>query len=198
MCVGPDVKAECDVPADRDLLRQYLRLRSATAFEQLIARHERALVSLATAMVPDPDLAHEAVHDAFVKLARDAQGLMGRSRDHGSLRGWLCRVVRNGCVDRLRCERGRRFTRLMDQDPVADSDGSPGDGSLAAGERLWRAVAALPETERAAVILRYREGRSYREIGEALGKTVSHVGVLLHRALGRLRVSRTLQTEVQP
>lgn len=192
MCVGPDVKVECDVPADCDLLREYLQLRSAAAFEHLVTRHERALVGLAAAMVPDPELAREAVHDAFVKLDRDAQRLLRRSRDHVSLRGWLCRVVRNGCIDRLRRERARGFTPLGERDPAAASDGAAADG-----ERLWRAVAALPENERAAVILRYREGRSYREIGEALDKTVSHVGVLLHRALGRLRASRTLQTEVQ-
>ena len=54
---------------------------------------------------------------------------------------------------------------------------------------MWQAVATLPPLERAAVLLRYRDGLSYQDIAERLEKSATHVGVLLHTALGRLRAT---------
>ncbi len=169
------------------------------AFEALVDRHEGDLIRLAASIVRDHEAAQEAVHDAFLELDRDARGLLPRSRGHASLRGWLCRVVRNGCIDRVRRDKRRWAAPLVDGDQV-DCEDRP-DETLGGAERnqlLWNAVGELPPLERAAVILRYRERQSYQEIAEALGKSVSHVGVLLHRAVGRLRESAALQTEVRP
>jgi DNA-directed RNA polymerase specialized sigma24 family protein len=47
-------------------------------------------------------------------------------------------------------------------------------------------------------VLRYRDGLSYQQIAERLGKSTTHVGVLLHQALGRLRGSAALKAGVQP
>jgi RNA polymerase sigma factor (sigma-70 family) len=54
-------------------------------------------------------------------------------------------------------------------------------------DRVWAAVRALPPLERAAVTLRYRDGLSYQDIAGRLDKTATHVGVLLHTAINRLR-----------
>ena len=66
------------------------------------------------------------------------------------------------------------------------------------GQELWRAVDTLPQLERAAVVLRYRDGLSYQDIAERLDKTATHVGVLLHQALGRLRNCDALRAGVLP
>jgi RNA polymerase sigma factor (sigma-70 family) len=57
-------------------------------------------------------------------------------------------------------------------------------------------VGTLPPLERAAVVLRYRDGLSYQDIAAKLNKTATHVGVLLHQALGRLRQDAALKEGV--
>jgi RNA polymerase sigma factor (sigma-70 family) len=52
---------------------------------------------------------------------------------------------------------------------------------------LWRALAQLPITQRASVVLADYAGWSHREIADALGSSVSAVGVHVHRARKRLR-----------
>jgi RNA polymerase sigma factor (sigma-70 family) len=63
---------------------------------------------------------------------------------------------------------------------------------------LWSAVDAPPPLERAVIVLRYREQRTYAAIAEQVGKSVTHVGVLLNQAMGRLRRSAGLQSEIRP
>ena len=53
-------------------------------------------------------------------------------------------------------------------------------------DRLAEALGALPERERAVVILSFRDDRSAQEIGEAFGLRPGHVRVIRHRAIARL------------
>ena len=48
------------------------------------------------------------------------------------------------------------------------------------------------------MVLRYRDGLSYQDIAQRLDKTATHVGVLLHQALGRLRNCDALRAGALP
>mgnify|MGYP003343561437 FL=1 len=65
----------------------------------------------------------------------------------------------------------------------------PGDKMIDQEERqqLARCIAELPSIEREAVLLRLGQGLSYKQISDVMELSVSHVGVLLHQALTRLR-----------
>lgn len=140
-----------------------------------------------------------------MRLSRDADTLFARVPWHqagiaelGSLGGWLCTVVRNACLDQLR---RRRITPMLSlHDGVGENRAAPPVPSddTESGEALWSAVADLPMLERAAIVLRYRDGLSYSDISVRLGKSATHVGVLLHQALTRLRGSSALKAGVQP
>jgi RNA polymerase sigma-70 factor (ECF subfamily) len=52
---------------------------------------------------------------------------------------------------------------------------------------LQQCIGSLPALEKEAVLLRLGQGLSYKQISEVMDLSVSHVGVLLHQALGRLR-----------
>ena len=52
---------------------------------------------------------------------------------------------------------------------------------------LQECIGSLPALEKEAVLLRLGQGLSYKQISEVMDLSVSHVGVLLHQALGRLR-----------
>lgn len=103
-----------------------------------------------------------------------------------SVGGWLCTVVRNAALDMLRRKRAAPLPEQVRQ-PTP-----PGGTAVDEASLLWAAVARLPDLERAAVLLRYRDGLAYDEIGVRLGKTANHVGVILHQGVTRLRADAGL------
>ena len=145
--------------------------------DAIIDRHHRDLLRLAHALLGCAASAQDAVQDAFLVLCRERDRLQP-----GALGGWLATVVRHRCLDRLRAARPQG-----EAPEAATRDPEPIEG-----DPLWSAVAALPPLERAAVLLRYRDQLDYRAIAEQLGKTVTHVGVILNQAMQRLRADRRL------
>ena len=183
---------------DDILLSRYCRQKDLTAFSALIDRHQADLLRTAHALLGDGHAAQDAVQEGFLRLSRDAEGLVARWRAGGSLGGWLCTVVRNWCIDHLRRRHAASMSPLTENH--AESAAAPAAlvADADAGQALWRAVDTLPHLERAAVVLRYRDGLSYQDIAERLDKTATHVGVLLHQALGRLRNCDALRAGVLP
>ena len=180
--------------SDHQLLDRFARGGDLDAFQRLSERHQLRLVRLAHAILGQDDAALEAVDEGFLRLARHAAEVLATARQEG-LGGWLCTVVRNAAIDLLRKRRGPVVLPLDDH----DDDGAGVVATAAStdtGEMLWREVADLPPLERAAVVLRYRDGLAYQEIASQLGKSVDHVGVILHTAISRLRRSPTLRAEV--
>lgn len=181
---------------DRELLQRHVRRGEHAAFEQLVERHQGELLRVAGGFVRDAHAAQDLVQEAFIALARSGTRVLASAgrKDDGSVRAWLLRVLRNAAIDRYRAERRLRHEAVPERaggvfHPGADAD---------LDALLWAAVDALGPLQRAAVLLRYREDLSYQAIAEALGKSVSHVGVLLHQALARLRELRALREEVLP
>lgn len=161
--------------------------------DELIARHQGDLLRTAHALLGEAHAAQDAVQEAFLKLCRERHRLAAEAGSHRGLGGWLCTVVRNHCLDQLRARAYRRHLDAQAVD-VAAADHDPA-GAISAADAaalVWATVSGLPPLERAAVLLRYRDGLSYQDIAGRLGKTATHVGVLLHTAISRLRDSRRL------
>ena len=177
-------------PTDRMLLRRYGQDRDVGAFEALLDRHQADLLRLAHALLADAHSAQDAVQETFIRLCDQAEALLSAGTVTESLGGWLCTVLRNHCIDQLRRRAYARMRRLHE-----DAHGAAASEPTSDGDGLWSAVAALPPLERAAVTLRYRDELSYHDIAERLGKTSTHVGVLLHQAIGRLRQAPALRAE---
>jgi RNA polymerase sigma-70 factor (ECF subfamily) len=116
----------------------------------------------------DRGLAEEVVQDVFVSLWQRPASF---DPDRGSVRTWLATLAHRRAVDRVRSsERARR----RDQASAAEARDVAAVDVAAEGEaadvaaRLWAAVDALPEDQRAAVRLAYAEGRTYREVARIL------------------------------
>ena len=90
---------------------------------------------------------------------------------------------------RVRCRRRDRIEVMADPDALVSREADPGQEAEAAelAERLRAVLAQLPQDQAAVFCLSCLDKLSYREIGERLGVTTNAVGVLLHRARGRLR-----------
>lgn len=138
-------------------------------FAELYEREFLPMVRLATLLIGRPETARDVVQDAFVKL----HVAWPRVREPGA---YLRRSVVNGCRTLGRWEQRRRG-RPIRQEPTS---------SLGARE-LDDALLALPHRQRAALVLRYYEGRTETEIAQLLGCRPGSVGPLIHRGLARLR-----------
>jgi RNA polymerase sigma-70 factor, ECF subfamily len=168
------------------LLRRYLDSGEDGAVMALVDRHQSALLSTAHAILGDACTAQDAVQEGFVRLWRDAADLVASSAGRSSVGGWLCTVVRNAALDMVRRKRACTLPEQVRQ-PTP-----PQGTAIDEADLLWAAVDRLPELERAAVVLRYRDGLGYDAIAERLGKTANHVGVILHQGVTRLRADAAL------
>ncbi len=192
---------------DERALLERLRAGDRAAFAALVKAHGGALLRFATAFVKDRALAEEVVQDAWLAALDHLDGFEGRA----SIRTWLFHVVANRARTRLVREgRSVPFSALGDLDdagePAVDPDRFEPGGEWRSPVRRWaeedperlalgaetrgaleRAIAALPEGQRAVLTLRDVEGLEADEICNLLGLTVSNQRVLLHRARAKVR-----------
>jgi len=133
---------------------------------------------------------HHDAEDATERTFLAALGAIDRYRDEGAtFRSWLFRIAHNQLANTLRA-RSRGRTESLDgiPEPAAAEDPARLASLADDARRLRDAVALLSQDRRQVVILRFVDGLTSREIGEALGRTEGAVRVLQHRALRELAV----------
>ncbi|MFO1126290.1 MAG: RNA polymerase sigma factor [Methylocystis sp.] len=158
------------------------------AFGRLVARHFRRAASVAGRIVGNRSDAEEIVQEAFLRAWLKAP--TWHARDEGansaSLSTWLGRVIVNLCLDRK-----RRIAPLPLEtaDDVADPapDGFSATAQAESSRKVAAAVAALPERQRAALVLCHYEGFSNIEAATMLDISVGALESLLVRARRTLR-----------
>jgi RNA polymerase sigma-70 factor (ECF subfamily) len=149
----------------------------AAAFRVLVERHSAMIHTLAWRMLGPAD-AEDVVQESFTRLWVNAKGW---APSGGGLGGWLRRVATNLCLDRLRKPRMVSDALLADH---AD-DSPPADAQLDEARRheaVADAVRALPDRQRAAIVLSYYEGVPNAEAAAILGLGVKAIESLLVRA----------------
>lgn len=151
-----------------------------TTFTALIREHDEGLRGLAYRLLGDRSRMDDAMQEAYISAYR----ALPRFRGEASLRTWLYRIVYNACLDELRHERS-----VVPIDNVRTLPGRGADPveSLSVRESLAAALAALPEEDRAAVLLVDGAGFDYRSAAEVLGIPEGTVGSRLNRARADLR-----------
>lgn len=171
--------------SDEDLMAQVSR-GDQRAFHGLVARHHGPAFRIADRLLRNRADAEDVVQEAMLRVWVQAPTW----RPAALFRTWLYRVVVNLAIDRHR-QRQRRGggAPVTEADTVADPGPDPAaraaqgevDGLVAA------AVAALPERQRAALVLAHYEGLSNSEAAAVLDTSVSGIEALLVRARRALR-----------
>ena len=172
-----------DEPADDDALMARVLRRDAAAFRVLVDGHARALHRIAYRMIGDASEAEDLAQEALTRLWQHA----GRWQAGGSgIGAWLTRVTMNLCLDRLR---RRRFA--SDEAVPERADEAPLAPELIAAEqerqRVVAAIAALPDNQRAAIVLTYYEELPNAAAAESLDMNIKAFESLLLRARGALK-----------
>ena len=165
----------------RELL-EACRRRDPGAFEELVELTHRQVYTLAYRLVGDRHEAEDVAQDAYLRAYRSLRGFRGDAR----FETWLYRIVSNTAMTHLR-RRGRFGDLLPEgQEVAAHVVSEPGEESLGDSE-ITRALAALPDGQRVAVVLKDVYGFSCQEIAEQIGVSEGAVKVRLHRARRRLK-----------
>jgi RNA polymerase sigma-70 factor (ECF subfamily) len=155
---------------DREALRDLFEICGARVYS--IARHF---------FDGDDARARDVTQDVFVKVMERVAAFEGTSR----FTTWLYRLTINACLDERRSERRLVLVADPPEGPRAPDRVAPQSIALErteARDRVAKAVSELTPPLRAVVLLRYYEGLSYEEIGEALECAPGTVASRLNRA----------------
>lgn len=162
------------------------------AFDALMARYKRPILSFVYRMIGDASEAEDLAQDVFVRAYQNIRK-PGFQQTTGAFSTWLFQVSRNAAIDFLR-RRKRRPTESLsameDNGRHVASRCGAADQEMAnreIGEQIAAAVARLPEDQRTAVILSEYQELSYAEIAAIMKCSEKAVELRLYRARQFLR-----------
>jgi RNA polymerase sigma factor (sigma-70 family) len=157
------------------------RLRTDRSFERMYKRHVGDVYRYALAVLRQPADAEDVTQTTFLNAYRAFE----RGERPRNAQNWLIAIAHNVCRQRFR-QAQRRPEEVAFDDRVGEvvpEDESKGPSA----DDIQRALGHLAFNQRAALVMRELEGRSYAEIAEILGISVSAVETLIFRARRALR-----------
>lgn len=174
-------------PTDKELVKR-VQKGDKGAFDLLVLKYEHKIVNLVMRYVRDPELALDISQEAFIKAYR----ALPRFRGDSAFYTWLYRIAVNTAKNYLAAQRRRPMDIELDlQDPeqyglhakLKETD-TPEALTLSQElqEILERAIEALPDDLRTAIILRELDGMSYEEIAQTMDCPVGTVRSRIFRA----------------
>src|ERR1700678_1039367 len=143
---------------DLELLGRFAREQSQDAFTTLVNRHLGLVYSAALRQVRSPQLAEEVSQSVFTNLARNASKLSPDT----ILTAWLYQVTRHTAIDVVRGEARRQAREQISLQMSELNDNSANWTHIE--PLLDEAMASLEDKDRTAVLLRYFENKSLREV----------------------------------
>ncbi|MBI4310800.1 MAG: sigma-70 family RNA polymerase sigma factor [Chloroflexi bacterium] len=162
--------------------------RTAEAFARLYEEFLPKVFHYFSYRILDTQLAEDLTSAVFEKALAKFKGY---NASKASFSTWVFTIARNTLIDHFRVE-GRRRTSNLDA-AAEPTDGSPSPEEAVVKDeerrRLLACIARLPETEQEIITLKFGAGMTNRQIAGLLGLGESNVGVILYRAVRKLRNS---------
>ena len=167
---------------ERVWLEQALQGDTA-AFGHLVRAYERPVYNLTYRMLGNPAEAEDAAQETFLR----AYSKLATYQPGRKFVNWLLSIASHHCIDRLR-RKGRAPQLSLDDTlpPQILASNAPQPDQIVSKkqerERVRQMLDTLQPEYRAAVVLRYWYGMSYREIAATMDATESAIKSRLHRA----------------
>jgi len=158
----------------------------AERFEQVALPHLDAAYNLARWLMRSPADAEDAVQEAYLRAMRFFDSFRG-----GDSRAWMLKIVRNTCYSWTRKKRTAGAEEPFDETAhTSEEKRENAEAKLVAqeeGERVRKALEALPQAFREVLVMREIEGLSYKEIADVMGVPMGTVMSSLSRARQKMR-----------
>jgi RNA polymerase sigma factor (sigma-70 family) len=157
---------------DRLLMWKYNR-GDAEALPRIYAKYKDDLMTLATALLYDTNVAEDVVHDIFAKFIQSC----GQLRLTQTLKGYLTTCVVNDVRNKNKAGQRHWNASLEHVAPIA-SDANRPDVAVMFGERSERLASALrrlPYAQRTVLLLRLYSGLKFRAIAELEGQSINTI-----------------------
>jgi RNA polymerase sigma-70 factor (ECF subfamily) len=167
------------------------------SFNQLVLRWERPIYALAYRVIGREEDARDVAQETFLRAFRALGGFKGQAK----FSSWLYRITLNLCRDWIRRERRTPVAQAPEGVDLVElaSESTPSESieelvsRREMGRAVARAMAALPDEQRTAIILKEYHGLTFQEIADLLECPLSTVKTRLYQGLSVLR--RQLQAE---
>ena len=152
---------------------------SQAFFKTFVTENLDLIRHLCRAYARDEEDLKDLMQEVTVQLWRSHKRFEGKSR----VSTWVYRVTLNVCLSQARKTKRQVQTSRLDKLDVAEDVSNEEKEQI---ELLYQAIRRLKEGDRAIMLL-YLENKSYKEISEILGLTVSNVGVKVNRLKNQLK-----------
>lgn len=157
---------------------QAIKAGDREAYKAIVERYMRRAYGIALTFVRNPQDALDVSQMAFIKAYRNLK----RFDAARPFFPWFYRILKNTCLDHLK---RMSHTREIPLEDVGILKTEARDHEMK--QMLWLAIEALPLEQREAIVLRYFQGMSYREVAETLNKPMGTVMSSLYYAKRNLR-----------
>jgi RNA polymerase sigma-70 factor (ECF subfamily) len=154
-----------------------------SAFASLVQRWQTRLINFFYRSTRNRADAEDLAQETFLELYRAAPRYTAR----GTFSAFIFTLARRRLIDNYRKSARRPLDFIDPTDFVMQQQAEPVDSSHEIEQAFHRALAALPENQRNAILLLQQQGLCYDEIAETLGASLSSVKTWLHRARTHLR-----------
>jgi len=161
------------------------------SFNELIRRWERPIYALAYRQIGREEDARDVCQETFLRAFRALKGFRGQAK----FSSWLYRIAINLCRDWMRRERRTPVMQAPEDVDLMDLAAASGPsesiedriGRNDLSRAVERAMAVLPEEQRAAIVLKEYHGLTFQEIADLVGCPLSTVKTRLYQGLTVLR-----------
>ena len=178
-----------------------LRNADETAFKYLVDTYQDRVFNTAIGIVQNAEDAEDVAQEVFIQVYRSIHNFKGESK----LSTWLYRIATTRSLDLLRSRKSKKRFGFMqrlfgdDNEPIHELPNFNHPGVVLEKKenaaKLFKAIAQLPENQKAAFTLHKLEDLSYQEISEVMHTSIPAVESLMHRAKQNLKKILEKETE---
>jgi RNA polymerase sigma factor (sigma-70 family) len=163
-----------------------------SAFRQLVEQWQHMVYNTVLGIVQDATEAEDLAQEVFIQVYQSIQQFRAESK----LSTWLYRIAVTKALDAERKKKAKKRMSHMrswlgmeekEQEPVVFFHPGVQLDNREKAAMLFKALRALPDSQRAAFVLIKTEGLSYEDVASVMQTSVKAVEALMHRAKENLR-----------